>query len=225
MEIKDRVKEFKRIKASELKANPKNWRLHDTLQREALQSVLNNVGMAGAVVVYENKDKEYVIIDGHLRADINDEQEIPTIILDVNDDEADLLLATYDPISEMAKSDNTMLSELLQTIDTGDENLQTLLQDIDEQFGLIESELPEQNTDAFYLTNPIDERNAQDGINPGPEEIERGIDKEELTVVVVYVEKSKQEKFKENISKMGKIWEITNHSDIIVKALDELAND
>ena len=57
MEIKDRVKEFKRIKASELKANPKNWRLHDSIQREALQSVLNNVGMAGAVVVYENKDK------------------------------------------------------------------------------------------------------------------------------------------------------------------------
>lgn len=226
MEIKDRVKEFKRIKASELKANPKNWRLHDTIQREALQSVLNNVGMAGAVVVYENKDKEFVIIDGHLRADINDEQEIPTLILDVNDEEADLLLATYDPISEMAKSDNTMLSDLLKTIDTGDENLQTLLHDIDESFGLIESELPEQETDAFYLENPIAERNAQDDLlNPGPTEPERNIGKEELTVVVVYVEKSKQEKFKENISKMGKKWGIDNHSDIIVKALEELANE
>ena len=226
MEIKDRVKEFKRIKASELKANPKNWRLHDTIQREALQSVLNNVGMAGAVVVYENKDKEFVIIDGHLRADINDEQEIPTLILDVNDEEADLLLATYDPISEMAKSDNTMLSDLLKTIDTGDDNLQALLHDIDESFGLIESELPEQETDAFYLENPIAERNAQDDLlTPGPTEPERNIGKEELTVVVVYVEKSKQEKFKENISKMGKKWGIDNHSDIIVKALEELANE
>ena len=227
MEIKDRVKEFKRIKASELKANPKNWRLHDSIQREALQSVLNNVGMAGAVVVYENKDKEFVIIDGHLRADINDNQEVPTLILDVNEEEADLLLATYDPISEIAKSDNTMLSDLLKTIDTSDENLQTLLHDIDENFGLIESELPEQETDAFYLQNPIAERNAQDDLlDPGPDDSPREIDeKEELTVVVVYVEKSKQEKFKENISKMGTKWSIDNHSDIIVKALEELANE
>ena len=43
--------------------------------------------------------------------------------------------------------------------------------------------------------------------------------------IVRFLTSKDNEKFKENISKMGKIWEITNHSDIIVKALDELAND
>jgi|TARA_R110000824_G_scaffold351725_3_gene538771 hypothetical protein len=226
MEIKDRVKEFKRIKASELKANPKNWRLHDSIQKEALQSVLQNVGMAGAVVVYENQDKEYVIIDGHLRADLNDDQEVPTIILDVNETEADLLLATFDPISQMAKSDNTMLSALLKTIDTTDDGLQTLLNDIDESFGLIESELPEQETDAFHISNPIDERNENDLENP--EELEDKLKektKEGLSIMIVYIEKSKEPQFKSDINTMGKLWGLDNHSDIIVKALGEISNN
>lgn len=226
MEIKDRVKEFKRIKASDLKANPKNWRLHDSMQKEAMQSVLQNVGMAGAVIVYENQDNQYVIIDGHLRADMNDEQEVPTIILDVNEQEADLLLATYDPISQMAKSDNTMLSTLLKTIDTSDDDLQTLLNDIDETFGLIESELPEQETDAFYLENPIDERNREDLDNP--DEMKDKLKektKEGLSIMIVYVEQSKEQEFKSNINDMGKKWGLDNHSDIIVKALKEINNE
>jgi hypothetical protein len=28
MKIKDRIKDFRRVKASELKPNPKNWRKH-----------------------------------------------------------------------------------------------------------------------------------------------------------------------------------------------------
>tara|TARA_R110002020_G_scaffold138674_5_gene309146 strand:+ start:3030 stop:3710 length:681 start_codon:yes stop_codon:yes gene_type:complete len=226
MEIKDRVKEFKRIKASDLKANPKNWRLHDSMQKEAMQSVLQNVGMAGAVIVYENKDNEYVIIDGHLRADMNDEQDVPTIILDVDEAEADLLLATYDPISQMAKADNTMLSDLLKSLKTEDSELQTLLNDIDENFGLIESELPEQDTDAFYITNPIDERNETDLQNPEIlEDKLKEKTKEGLSIMIVYVEQSKEQEFKSNINIMGKKWGLDNHSDIIVRALREINNE
>lgn len=226
MEIKDRVKEFKRIKASDLKANPKNWRLHDSMQKEAMQSVLQNVGMAGAVIVYENKDNEYVIIDGHLRADMNDEQDVPTIILDVDEAEADLLLATYDPISQMAKADNTMLSDLLKSLKTEDSELQTLLNDIDENFGLIESELPEQDTDAFYITNPIDERNETDLQNPEIlEDKLKEKTKEGLSIMIVYVEQSKEQEFKSNINIMGKKWGLDNHSDIIVRALKEINNE
>ena len=226
MEIKDRVKEFKRIKASDLKANPKNWRLHDSMQKEAMQSVLQNVGMAGAVIVYENKDNEYVIIDGHLRADMNDEQDVPTLILDVDEAEADLLLATYDPISQMAKADNTMLSDLLKSLKTEDSELQTLLNDIDENFGLIESELPEQDTDAFYITNPIDERNETDLQNPEIlEDKLKEKTKEGLSIMIVYVEQSKEQEFKSNINIMGKKWGLDNHSDIIVRALKEINNE
>ena len=188
MQIKDRVKEFKRIKASDLKANPKNWRLHDAMQKEAMQSVLQNVGMAGAVIVYENKNNEYVIIDGHLRADMND--------------------------------DHTILSDLLKNIETNDDELQTLLNDIDETFGLVESELPEQDTDAFYVDNPINERNKEDLENP--EELEDKLKektKEGLAIMIVYVEQSKEQEFKANINKMGKAWGLDNHSDIIVKSL------
>ena len=114
----------------------------------------------------------------------------------------------------------TILSDLLKNIETNDDELQTLLNDIDETFGLVESELPEQDTDAFYVDNPINERNKEDLENP--EELEDKLKektKEGLAIMIVYVEQSKEQEFKANINKMGKAWGLDNHSDIIVKSL------
>ena len=44
MEIRDRVRELRRVKASELAANPKNWRTHPQAQKQALEGVLAEVG-------------------------------------------------------------------------------------------------------------------------------------------------------------------------------------
>jgi len=53
MKIRDRIKDFRRVKASELAPSQKNWRTHPKAQREALQGVLAEIGFAGAVLARE----------------------------------------------------------------------------------------------------------------------------------------------------------------------------
>jgi hypothetical protein len=49
-EIRDRIKELRRVKASELVPNPKNWRRHPKEQSAAMRGFLNEIGYAGALL-------------------------------------------------------------------------------------------------------------------------------------------------------------------------------
>ena len=40
MKIRDRIKELRRVKASQLRPNPKNWRTHPQAQRDVLCGLL-----------------------------------------------------------------------------------------------------------------------------------------------------------------------------------------
>ena len=97
MEIRDRIKEFRRVKASELIANPKNWRKHPARQKKAMEAVLQEIGFAGAALAREEDGKLH-LMDGHLRKDLGGDAEIPVLVLDVTAEEADKILATFDPI-------------------------------------------------------------------------------------------------------------------------------
>src|ERR1700736_3129931 len=46
--VRDRIKEFKRVRAADLVPNPKNWRRHPKAQSEALRGLLSEIGYAGA---------------------------------------------------------------------------------------------------------------------------------------------------------------------------------
>jgi hypothetical protein len=52
---------------------------------------------------------------------------VPVLILDVNEAEADKLLATLDPLAAMAESDAARFEELLHTVNTNSEALQQLI--------------------------------------------------------------------------------------------------
>src|SRR5580692_9127906 len=105
MNIRDRVKELRRVPASQLKPNAKNWRRHPKEQADALRGLLAEVGFAGATLARELEDGSLMTIDGHLRAETMGNELIPVLILDVTEAEANKLLATYDPISSMAEAD------------------------------------------------------------------------------------------------------------------------
>ena len=150
MKIRDRIKELRRVKASELIPNPKNWRTHPVAQQDALKGILAEVGFAGAVLVRELDDGSLMLIDGHMRAETTHDQEIPVLILDVDEAESDKLLATFDPIAAMAESDAHALDALLRNVDTGSEALSKMLAELAEGAGLyldeaeiIEDEVPE----------------------------------------------------------------------------------
>ena len=119
-----------------LRPNPKNWRTHPKAQQDALRGILAEVGMADAVLARELPDGSLMLIDGHLRAETAADSKVPVLILDVNEAEADKLLATLDPLAAMANSDAVQLDALLRTVQTGSESLQQMLADTAAQAGL-----------------------------------------------------------------------------------------
>ncbi len=50
MEIRDRIKELRRVKAKDLIPNSKNWRVHPKAQAAALQGLLSEIGYADVCV-------------------------------------------------------------------------------------------------------------------------------------------------------------------------------
>ena len=113
MAIRDRVKELRRVRAGDLQENAANWRRHPKAQVDALAGVISEIGFAGALIAYEGDDGTLTLIDGHMRAGVSADQELPVVVLDVNEDEAKKLLATYDPIGAMAQTDTDALMSLL----------------------------------------------------------------------------------------------------------------
>lgn len=142
MKIKDRIKELRRVPASELLPSPKNWRTHSEQQQEALKGVLADIGWADAVLARETPDG-LMIIDGHLRSEVAADQVLPVLILDVTEAEADLLLATLDPLANMAGTDAAKLEELMADISTGSVALQEMLSQLAEQNGIVPADAPE----------------------------------------------------------------------------------
>lgn len=130
MKIRDRIKEFRRVKASELLPHPANWRVHSDEQKDAMRGLLAEVGIAGAVLAYETDDG-LRLIDGHLRTEtIAANAEVPVLVLDVDHDEAKKILATFDPISAMATADTDMLRELLNQIETENSSVEAMLREL-----------------------------------------------------------------------------------------------
>ncbi len=121
--MRNRVAEVIKVKASDLKANPKNWRLHPDQQRAAMQQILNEVGFVGALVAYRNAAGELMLLDGHLRQDIAGDEVVDVAVTDLTEEEANLILATYDQVGDMALVNPETLGQLLDDLeDVGDPN-------------------------------------------------------------------------------------------------------
>jgi hypothetical protein len=118
-------------------AHPGNWRDHPKAQADALLGVLKEVGIAGALLAYrsERQGGALVVIDGHLRKDAAP-TKWPVLVLDVNDEEADYLLATHDPLAAMATADAGALDALLSSVNSGEAAVQAMLADLATHSGL-----------------------------------------------------------------------------------------
>ena len=136
MKIRDRIIELRRVPAIELLPNPKNWRTHPQAQQDAMRGILAEVGIAGAVLARETP-AGLMLIDGHLRTDVDPTAVWPVLVLDVTEAEADKLLATFDPLSAMAEADAVKLDALLREVETGSEALSEMLAALAEEVGII----------------------------------------------------------------------------------------
>ncbi len=127
MQIQDRIRELRRVPARELVPNPKNWRTHPDRQRDSLKGVLAEIGYADALLARELPDGRLLLIDGHLRAETTPDQDVPVLVLDLDEKEADLLLTVLDPLSALAGTNGELLSELVENIETNNKALNEML--------------------------------------------------------------------------------------------------
>lgn len=115
------------MRAGDLRPNPKNWRTHPEGQQDALRGVLAEVGIADALLARELPDGSLMLVDGHLRAEVDPDTEWPVLVLDVTEAEADLLLATVDPLAGLAEADPAKVADLLAGIEASSDAVQALL--------------------------------------------------------------------------------------------------
>ena len=179
MRIRDRIKELRRVKASELIPNPKNWRTHPVEQQDAMKGVLSEIGYADALIARE-VDEGLMLVDGHLRAETTPDSEVPVLVLDINEDEADLMLLTLDPLAAMAGRAEERLAALLEGIEIDNEAVTQLLNNLAVTIPDIPE--PEINTYTDVIETPIYEPT---GEQPAVEELLDRSKAEELIAQIV----------------------------------------
>ena len=110
-----------------LKRHPMNARTHPEIQRKIVAAAIARIGWVDEVKVSK---KTGYIVDGHLRADVAESRGelVPVTYLDLTPDQERELLATYDPIGDLAVVDEEQLASLLAEVELGDADLTALLE-------------------------------------------------------------------------------------------------
>ncbi|MCL4256372.1 MAG: hypothetical protein KJ043_21620 [Anaerolineae bacterium] len=114
----------------QLLANPFNWRIHPTYQQEALADVLDEVGWVRRIIV--NKTTRH-IVDGHLRvmeAMKNDEQRVPVAYVELTETEEAAVLATFDPIKELAQKNDQRAQALADRVQARSNALKLMVESL-----------------------------------------------------------------------------------------------
>ncbi len=140
MQIRDRIKELRRVRADSLRPHPKNWRTHPNAQRDALRGVLADVGYADALLARELDDGQLELIDGHLRAETTPDAEVPVLVLDVSAEEADKILLTHDPLAALAGIDQQRVDELQATCEFDHPQVEAMLDGLAQEIASAETE-------------------------------------------------------------------------------------
>lgn len=139
---KNRIVGYGDVEPSSLLANAQNWRIHPKHQQAALKGVIDEVGFVSPVLVQAGTD---MVIDGHLRVTLamrDNVATIPVTYVDLDDREAALILATFDPLSAMAATDAAQLEALLRDVSTSDAAVMQMLSELAESSGVTGFDAP-----------------------------------------------------------------------------------
>jgi hypothetical protein len=149
---RNRVRELRQVSSEELQRNPHNFREHPEQQRAALRGILDEIGIAGVLLAYVDQEWGLTLIDGHARHE--EGGTWPVVILDVNRSEANLLLATHDPLAALATTNATRLDGLLRNVTTGEPAVLEILALIAENAGVVPPSEPDELADILEGSKP-----------------------------------------------------------------------
>jgi predicted RNA-binding protein with RPS1 domain len=130
--LRNRIVRHVRVRAGDLVPHELNPRVHSAGQRRALEKLYEDIGIARSLLAYALPDGRLKLIDGHLRAEMNPDQEVDVEVLDVNDAEARALLLAIDPLAQLAGYEADTLAKLRQQAEQDFEAVKSLWQVIEE---------------------------------------------------------------------------------------------
>lgn len=116
------------VNPQSLLANPLNYRIHSLFQQNTLHTILEEVGYVQSVIV--NTTTQH-IVDGHLRVHLalSHQESVPVTYVELTEDEEKRILATFDPISQLAQIDQQKFAELINDVKEFDASISSIIHD------------------------------------------------------------------------------------------------
>lgn len=144
---RNRKIETKRLRVGDVLPHPMNPKIHGENQLAPLRGLLETVGKLDDLKAYysERNGGKLTFFDGHGRMSLDPSEEWDVDIYDLSDAEADLAVATFDPIAYEAQVSRDRMDELLRQVDTGNAGLQKLISEIGQSAGIVPPDLENQN--------------------------------------------------------------------------------
>lgn len=207
MKIRDRIRELRRVPASELLPNPKNWRSHPKAQQDALRGVLSEIGFADATIARELPDGSLMLIDGHLRAETAADSLVPVLVLDVTEEEADKLLVTLDPLAAMADTNAAALESILGEVETNSEAVSEMLSRLAQRAGLF-----------LERAGQADPGEDEEAVAAGPPE-EDANEPAGVRMVQLFLDETNIEEFQDRTARLAEEYETGNLTDTVLEAV------
>jgi hypothetical protein len=156
VKYRDRILGTVRVRGDRLLPHPKNWRVHPENQRDAMRGVLADLGVARSLTGVPANPKalaevrametqverdawlrrfeagagDILLLDGHLRAEEIRDQPLPVELLDLDEREQAELLATFDPIGDLATADRAKFVDLANDFNSTNPAVQALVADL-----------------------------------------------------------------------------------------------
>ena len=127
MQIRDRIKDFRRVQAQQLRPHPRNWRTHPQAQQDAMRGVLAEIGYADALLGSRTGGRLAATGRWAPAREIAPDALVPVLVLDLDDEEALKLLATLDPLAAMAGTDADVLAGLVADVETNNQAVRAML--------------------------------------------------------------------------------------------------
>ena len=121
--FRDRIKDFRRVKASEFLPHPLNPKSHPIGQIEALRGSFAEFGICDVFVAFEPEPGKLQLVDGHGRTGIAGDQEVPTVILDITAEEAKMLVAVTGQTALLAEWDEIKIHDIVSAYQATDADL------------------------------------------------------------------------------------------------------
>lgn len=128
--MRDRIIGVEKVKVSQLRPAPFNFREHPEEQRRAFREIMREIGFAGAFLGRKRKDGKIELIDGHLRREeLPKNAQVTVVITDLNRKEAKHLISVFDTVGDLATVDQTKFEELMKEVNFDSHDLMKMLEE------------------------------------------------------------------------------------------------